>query len=52
MVWPIIEYIVIGPDETKIVRISAKALKKLIQREVREGLKVAEVLLSKRRKAS
>ena len=52
MAWPLIKYIVIGSDRTRIVRISAKALKKLIQREVREGVKVAEILLSKRREAS
>ena len=49
MAWPIIKYIVIDKNKSMVARISAKALKKLIQREVREGVKVAEILLSKRR---
>jgi len=43
----IIEYVVVGKEETKAVRISAQGLKKLIEREVKGGLKVADFFTQK-----
>ena len=40
----LIEYVIVGRSKTRVVRISERGLKKLIQKEIREGTQVADIL--------
>lgn len=40
----LIEYIIVGKKKTRVVRIGGKGLRKLIQKEINEGVKVADIL--------
>jgi len=43
----LIEYVIVGKKKTKVVRISEAGVKKLIQKEIREGTQVADIIEQK-----